>query len=366
MCVCMMNIFVVYMIFRTPFMVVEMAEQESFNNEREDMCDTSFIVSSNLRDIWINYVKEKHLELLSLSNKFADEILAIYDYFVHCYEADDNVSGCVMEFFLYEKQLDGAKDSKLRGHHQKPNVDVLNAMATSESSIREHPIVTEYFEFFYRKAFVVSVIFLLVHLLFLILLNGYALSTRNKYSYSSDTNKVSCSWYAQCKILTVSFFPFQFVDAGHVVCRRSNCSTPVKYSIFDETQCITPVPSIDKVNNGACFLCLLKTTVREACYNNDYRYTYCPLVPENKKVWWWVHMHYPVVFMAAFGIARECIQILMDPRDYMSDWFQNIVELSMYTLALIFGLNFSECPYKDAYKHIWQFLLGVLAVALSW
>ena len=169
--------------FRTPLMIVKMAEQESFNNESEDMCDTSFIVSSNLRDIWINYVKEKHLELLSLDDGFADEILSIYDYFVHCYEADNSVSSSVMEFFLYEKQLDETRNGDLGGgHHQKPNIDILNAMATSKSCIREHPVVTEYFEFFYRKTFVVSVVFLLIHLLFLILLNGYALNTVTSFT----------------------------------------------------------------------------------------------------------------------------------------------------------------------------------------
>lgn len=73
-----------------------------------------------------------------------------------------------------------------------------------------------------------------------------------------------------------------------------------------------------------------------------------------------------VIFICIVGLIRETVQMLLDPRDYAHSWFQNSVEVVIYILAIVFALNFSQCPWRDAYKEKWQYRAGIIAVLGCW
>ena len=158
------------------------------------------------------------------------------------------------------------------------------------------------------------------------------------------------------------FFFAQMSFKSAAMCYMNNCTKPRDDTIIYHNNCTKKFSFLVGDN---CHSCLAQTTFYKNC-DEILKYTNCPLEKYSKDKINWHIMYYPVIFMSVLGIARELIQILMEPKDYARDWFQNVFELSMYVFALVLGLNLSQCNAKSAFKLVWQFLMGAVAVLFSW
>lgn len=332
----------------------------------------------NVRSVWLNYVQHQHQKLLMFVGDEAErdytkqvsvssfkspppflltavflQVELIYDYLVHCQMEDEEdpespPSRFALEFSVFRRpEHDLVPQTPEQVKAERINAPLFLKIVEQCSKVEEHPLFTEYFEKYYRSAFLNSLMFILYHVLFLIFLNGsisHVVTGSTHYALSSPLSM-----------------------AIHYRCFMTNCSIErlpphqrrmVIYEKGKDSAC--PKDGL------ACPRCLIHTANQSLCDEPALaNSTLCPFKGHLNDPWV-VPVQYFLMVMASLGLLREIIQLFMDPRDYMKSYIQNFVEIGMYIFVILFSINMTPCPDRAGFKMDWQFRLGVFAVLNSW
>lgn len=253
-----------------------------------------------------------------------------------------------LEFSVFRRpELDDTPRTAEQAEKERINAPLFLKIVEKCSNVEEHPLFTEYFEKYYRSAFCNSLLFILYHILFIILLNGsisHVVTESTHYALSSP-----------------------LAMARHYRCFMTNCTIEnlhpdqrimVIYERGKELAC--PDDGL------ACPRCIVHTANKSLCDQPKFaNETLCPFKGHLSDKWV-IPVQYILMAMASFGLLRELTQLFLDIWDYMKNYIQNFTEIVMYVFVLLFCQNLTPCPDRAGYKMHWQFRLGVFAVLNSW
>ncbi|PAA76250.1 hypothetical protein BOX15_Mlig011517g2 [Macrostomum lignano] len=328
---------------------------------------------SVIQRYWHEYVQRHHIGLLKLAIDDDDALsilVLVYDYFLTC----DIITQAVDVETAEDQPTEGVaskKKSKAAVKKKKPKLMVeavrmeqgifrqpdgepdrmnsrLMRVMAGNATLKSHPMVTQYLERFYVGSFFVAVFMNLFHLAYLALLVGHL-------TWVTNNPRSEASYYSGFHLMRT---PESYRVTGYFNCPYAKCPE-IGFFVHHSADC--------RSFNSSCEVCNGRLLDSAHCLNgSEPRFNRCPVYDWDRGWFWITPAQYVLLAITAACILKEIYQAVTSTRQYFKGWFQNLIELTMYTLILLSCINVSECPWSSGFRENWQWNVSVVAAFLAW